>query len=461
VAWVALVAAGCGRIGFDANRDGGATADAAPPTGLRWVKFYPAANPTSFARVTAAAPDGAGGAVAVVPFEGTMQLDGLDIVTTGFGLDTLATAVQASGSTTWSHQLHAGFNCDMRAVHVVPGDRAIVGGLTSGPLLGDGDPCDLGANSPQDPIAIDYLPDGTFVGRTVWDATAQNAQLWQIRSYPDGSRALFGIYRGNLTIDGLVLPGATAESPFVARTGGSATWAHGWPSATDVYPHSMDLGADGDVCITGWLTTNVTILGTPLATAGGDDVWIARLAPDGAPRFVRSIGGTGGEHPFGVIAMPGGGCMVAVGFGADLPLGANAGTLVHQGATDTAIVRLDPAGEVIRAATIASAGTEQPGGLVLTGEAVFAVVQVNAPLTIGSTLVDPQGGDAVVVQATYDLDLSVAAILTGAGSVSSYGAAARDGDVVVYGTYTGELVIGPYADTRAAESGFVMGADLR
>jgi hypothetical protein len=463
--WAAVIAAGCGRIGFDANRDGGGgdddVADAAPPTGLRWVRFYPATAAGSTARVTAAAPDGTGRVAAVVPFEGTVQVDGVDVITTGFGLDTIVTSIERDAATAWSHQLHAGFNCDMRAIEVVPGERVITGGLTSGPLLGDGDPCDLGAGGVQDPIVIDYQPDGTHAATAFLDATGQNAQLWQVRAYPDGSRALFGVYRGNLTIDAMALPTATAESAYIARTAGATTWRYGFTAAADVYPQVLDLHANGDVCITGWFSGTVTILGALLASAGSEDVWIARIGPDGTPRFAASMGSTGADRPYGVIAREDGGCVVAVRYTADLPLGGAAGALVHQGGADAAVIRVDAAGAPTSATTIATAGNDAPAGLAETGGATFVLVQHDGPLTIGATTLTPQATDAVVVQLADAGTAAVAAVLTGTGTINNYGIAARDGEVVVYGTYTGELVIGPYADTQALASGFVMAADLR
>lgn len=455
------VLTGCGRIGFD-GRDG-AGGDAAQ-TGQRWVRVYPSMTGAN-GRVSAAVPDGAGGAAAVVPFQGTIQVDDAAITAQGTGVNSLVTTIRPDSTTGWVHALHSGFHCDMRAVDVVPGG-VLAGGLTSGPLDGSGDPCDLGAQAPQDPLVIAYAGDGTFGGTTTWDATGANAQLWQVRVAPDDTRAILGVYGGTLTINGVALPpaGGGGDAAFVARVGGGAVppWQYGFTSATDVYPRVLDLDpTTGDVCIAGWFDSTTTIVGTVVTTVGGNDVWVARLGPDGAAKFVRSLGSAAADDVGGVIAGSDGGCALAVRYSADLPLGGATAALINQGGSDVAVIRLAPDGGVVGAAPIASPGNEVPEGLVLAAGVVFVAIGFDAPLAIGATPLTPQGLDAALIQLTGDAADTVAEVITGAGDVDLFGTAARGNDVVMYGAYTGELRIGAFTDTRADQSAFVMAADLR
>lgn len=231
-------------------------------------------------------------------------------------------------------------------------------------------------------------------------------------------------------------------------------------SASDVYPRVLDLDeASGDVCIAGWFAATTTIAGAPLTSAGSDDVFVARLGPDGAAKFVRSLGSTAQDDVWGVIAGSDGGCAIAMRYNADLPLGGAAGTLMNHGGPDAAVIRLDADGAVAGAGSIGSPGNEVPAGLVTVRGNVFVVVELDAPLTIGSTSLTPQGRDAALIQLLGDTMDSVAGVITGAGDVDVFGAAVRGGDVVIYGQYTGELRIGAFTDTRADPSAFVVLAE--
>src|SRR5262245_60199534 len=125
------------------------------------------------ARVAAAVADGMGSAVAVIPFLGTITVDDAAITAQGTGVNSVITAIRSDATTAWTHALHSGLHCDLRAVELADG-RALAGGLTSGPLQGSGDPCDLGVQTPQDPVLFDYSQDGTYAATVSWDAAGAN-----------------------------------------------------------------------------------------------------------------------------------------------------------------------------------------------------------------------------------------------------------------------------------------------
>jgi hypothetical protein len=421
---------------------------AIPSTVQRWARTFPT---TTRGWIDGAEPDGAGGAVISTGFSGSIDLDGATLPPMGGGVNTIVLRVDAEGRTLWSDQLYAGFHCDMRTIDILPSGDVIAGGYSIGGSLGTGEPCDTGVGSPQDPTMLQYTGTGSYVARTLFDARSDNAQIWEIEPYADGSLAVLGLYGSALTIGGVDLP--CCGGGFFARVGTESPWQYGLVGART---EEMDLDAGGELCVTGWLGTPMTILGTSLTPLAGDDAWVARVRADGTPVFVRSLGSTGVDQSRGIVATAGGGCTALIETDGDLVLGGAVGTIASMGANDVVVVELDAAGSATAAGVIGGAGNDLGVGLAMAAGALYAVVGLTSPTTIAGTSLTPAATDAVVVELDGVTPLRVVHTITGGGDLFVKGASARRSDLLVFGAFVGEIVSGSLTETSAIRSGFVV-----
>jgi hypothetical protein len=225
-----------------------------------------------------------------------------------------------------------------------------------------------------------------------------------------------------------------------------------------VYPGPVDLDlATGDTCVAGRLDATTDVFGTMLTPSGGFDVWLARLAADGTPRFVRGFGSsTGNETPVGVLATSDGGCLVEVAFQGSLDLGGAVGPVPYQGGGDVLVARFDAVGTAQGASSISGPGAETAAGLVSTGGKTYAVVTINALIVIAGIPLSAAGSDAVVIELADTTPVRVLDVIGGAGDVSIRRVSGHGGEVVVSGGFTGELAAAGTAVTSSTSSGFVV-----
>ena len=104
------------------------------------------------------------------------------------------------------------------------------------------------------------------------------------------------------------------------------------------------MAPDGDVVVAGGFNGAAEIDGTPLVDAGSGDGFVARYAPDGALRWVKSIGGPSMDFARCVAVTPDGNLVVAGYFGGSVDFGG--GPLESNGPMqDVFVVGLDAQGE--------------------------------------------------------------------------------------------------------------------
>ena len=245
-------------------------------------------------------------------FLGTANLGGGNLASAGAADGFVAKYHGTDGSFVWGIRFGGGDN-DYAETIACDGARAVVGGRFRSATINVG-----GANlvnQGQDDL---FLAAFASSGGHVWSARYGGASNDDVVSVAlaAGAAYITGAFVEPTNLGGITLTSQGAADVFVAKYD-AATGSHTW---------SKQLGGDGaespgalavvdaGVVITGRFASAIDFGGGPVSSAGGDDVFVATLAPaDGAYIDAWRTGGT--QNDFGgAIASTPSGLVVGGGF---------------------------------------------------------------------------------------------------------------------------------------------------
>ena len=163
----------------------------------------------------------------------------------------------------------------------------------------------------------------------------------------DGSNdvVVTGQFTGGIDFgDGAPLA-ASGVDAFVAKLGpgGNGSWSLGVSGAGDSGAEAVAVDpSSGDILLTGWLVSTASIGPAELSSAGGDDVFLARLAASGNVIRADRYGDDADQFGTAVASDPDGNVWLAGSFEGSIDFGG--GPLVASGlARDAFVVKLSPA----------------------------------------------------------------------------------------------------------------------
>ncbi|WP_437591235.1 SBBP repeat-containing protein [Sorangium sp. So ce1000] len=170
----------------------------------------------------------------------------------------------------------------------------------------------------------------------------------------DGNLLVAGYFEGSIDLGGPPLASAGLSDVFLAklRPSGDHVWSARFGGAEADEAHDVAVHqATGDVVLTGTFTSTIDLGGEPLVSAGGRDLFVARLSSAGAHLMSRRFGDA--EDQLLTDFETGARASVAVDSAGDVllagPLFGSAdfggGKLTSRGKTDVYLVKLDASGD--------------------------------------------------------------------------------------------------------------------
>ena len=270
-----------------------------------WSKSFGDVGP-QFANSVAV--DGAGNAVVVGHFSGSVDFGGGPLVGTGSD-DAFIAKLDAGGAHLWSKRFGDGDVQKATGVAVDGAGNVVLVGSFSG--------------------SVDF--GGAFAGTSdvlVAKLDADGAHLWS-KSFGDenpqrpnavavdgaGNIVLVGDFRGSVDFGGGPLASAGEADSFIAKldAGGAHLWSKSFGDKGDQIPNSVAVDGAGNVVLVGYFSGSVDFGGGPLASAGDDDAFIAKLDAGGAHLWSKRFGD--GLDQLGVsVAMDSAGEALMAGF---------------------------------------------------------------------------------------------------------------------------------------------------
>ncbi|KYF90251.1 nucleotide-binding protein, partial [Sorangium cellulosum] len=313
-----------------------------------WSKRF-AGDGNQFAMALAVDP--AGDVVVAGRAFGSVDLGGGVLVSHG-GDDVFIVKLDAGGEHVWSRMIggSGADRCDRVAVD--PAGNVLVAGGFHGTVDVDG--AVLTSAGLRDAFVLRLAPgDGrTLLALRAGDEGDDYAHA--IAADADGNLLVAGYFSGSIDLGGAPLASAGLSDVFVAKLGpsGDHLWSARFGDAEADEAHDVAVHeATGDVVLTGTFASTIDFGGGRLTSAGGRDLYVARLSSDGAHVLSRRFGDaedqlltdfeTGARASADVDAA---GNIVLAGplFGA---ADFGGGLLTSRGKTDVYLVKLGPAGD--------------------------------------------------------------------------------------------------------------------
>jgi hypothetical protein len=155
---------------------------------------------------------------------------------------------------------------------------------------------------------------GSFVWATEAGGTSTD-QAFRVSTLADGSAIFEGYFEGTATFGSTTLVSAGREDYFVAKVtaSGAFVWASRAGGSGDDGEESWGVSAlaDGSAIVTGSFELTADFGATSLTSAGGSDVFIAKVDGSGAFLWAISAGGSGNDYGWDVGTLPDGSALAA------------------------------------------------------------------------------------------------------------------------------------------------------
>lgn len=159
-----------------------------------------------------------------------------------------------------------------------------------------------------------------------------------------GNAILTGSFGGTADFGGGPLTGAGASDVFVAKydTRGVHLWSQRFGDASRQYSAGVAVDAFGNVVVTGYFQGTVDFGAGPLTSAGGYDIFVAKFDPSGTHLWSKRFGDAGGQYRSEITVDASGNVLLTGSFEGTMDLGG--GPLTSAGGYDIFVAKLDPTG---------------------------------------------------------------------------------------------------------------------
>jgi hypothetical protein len=322
---------------FDEDCDGMAPACKGA---LQWARRYGDAS-NQFG--TGIAVDAAGKLVVTGYFVGAVNLGGGALTSVG-STDAFVAKLDTDGSHLWSRRFGGpGAVTQTQGVAVDGSGNVLVLGVFGGAV-------DFGAglvtsNGGEDIFVAKLDAAGAllwarhFGGAVGFDQAGQG-----IAVDPAGSVVLTGYFSSPLSFGGPTLPNAGGEDVFVAKLdpSGAHVWSNAFGDGADQSGRGVAVDGAGNVLLVGGFAGSVAFGVPALTSAGGQDVFVAKLDPGGTPVWSRRFGDAQDQAAQAVAADGAGNVLLAGDFSGTLAFGGPA--LISAGGQDVFVAKLDAGG---------------------------------------------------------------------------------------------------------------------
>ena len=264
---------------------------------------------------------------------------------------------------------------------------------------------------------------------------------------PSGSVAVLASFSGSLTIGSVTHDSHGGNAGLVAMFGsdGELLWSARYGESDHQYPLGATIDEMGNLYVTGYFAGDIDFGGGALtATTGSNDLFIAKLAPDGQHLWSKSFSGLEDQVGRGV-AVDSAGAIYLVGYFAgevDFGQGMHAAAGDEQ---DVFVVKLDADGETLWSRTYGDDSQQQAFAVAVDGQGDLAVVgRVEGSIDFGAGKLEASGGGAAfVVKLDGDGQLKWSQALGGPANQGATDVAIDSRDrILVTGFYEGSVQLG-------------------
>jgi hypothetical protein len=326
------------------------------------------------------------------------------------------------------------------------------GGAAFGPCTGDVTPQREVCETPEDDDCDGAAP--VCSGNTLWSKHFGDVQVQHatgVAADATGDVVLVGSLRGTMDLGGGLLASAGVADVFVAKLdpAGDHLWSVRFGDSSGQLASGVAVDDAGSLAVIGTFSGSVDFGGGALTSAGGTDVFVAKLDPNGAHLWSKRFGeSTFDQEGVSITFDPDGNVLIAGVTKGTVDFGG--GPLTSAGGFDGFAVKLDADGNHLWSKRFgdvendaaAHIATDALGNVLLTGNFHGTIDFGGAPLT--------SGGDADVFVTKLDADGNHVWSKAAGGPLAQAGvcvATDADGNGLFVGDFSGSIDFGAGALT--------------
>jgi hypothetical protein len=241
-----------------------------------------------------------------------------------------------------------------------------------------------------------YDAAGTFQwGKRFGDAGAQAGKGVAVDA--QGNVIITGDIAGKVDFGGGILTSAGATDVLLLEldAAGNHVFSKLFGDVAAQTAARVALDSVGNRIITGSAAGKVNFGGGALTSAGGTDIFVAKLTSGGMHLWSKLYGGATNQDPRDLAVDPSGAVLVAGDFTGTVDFGG--GALTSAGVTDGFIVKLDPFGAHVWSKKQGDAVAQSVSGIAADATGIFAVGTFAGAVTFGGATLTSAGATDVML----------------------------------------------------------------
>jgi hypothetical protein len=381
-----------------------------------------------------------GGAVITGVLAGAADFGGGTLTSAG-GNDIFVASYDYAGTFVWAKRFgDAGAQSGVDVAVDNLGNTLVIGDFAGTVDFGGGA---LTSAGNTDVFVAKFDSAGTFVwARKFGDAQAQNGRGIAVDGA--GDVVITGSFAGSINLGGGALTSAGGTDIFVAKLDkdGNHLWSKRFGDAQAQSGKAVAVDVAGNVVITGDVAGVVDFGGGALTSAGATDVFVASLDKDGN-HFWSKLAGDAAAQTAGGVAVDSVGNVVVTGSAAG-KINFGGGALTSAGSTDVFVAKLTQAGTHLWSKVLGGTGADSGRDVAIDRfGGVVIVGDFNASINFGGTALTSAGGTDVFVAKLDPMGAHAWSHRYGdASAQTAGGVAVDDSGVLVAGTLAGSANFG-------------------
>ncbi len=316
--------------------------------------------------------DKMGNLLATGHFDGTVDFSGSQPLSAVNGVDVFVAKLDSGGAHLWSKSF--GTTGDQRGFGIA-GDgsnNVLVTGSFVGSINFGGST--LTTKGQDDIFVAKFDPNGSHQWSKRFGDNKPDYG-WRVTVDSADNVVLFGSFQNTVSFDGsTVLNSAGGTDLFVAKltAGGEHIWSKHFGDAEFDSAYDLALDKDDNILITGSFAGQLDFGGlAPLQSAGGIDIYVAKLDPNGGYLWDAAYGAAQEDRSHAVACDSAGNVVLTGYFRAGVDFGG--GTLTASG-QDMFLLKLDSGGNHLASVKLGTTNTQYGGQLAIDSDDNIVVI---------------------------------------------------------------------------------------
>jgi hypothetical protein len=272
-----------------------------------------------------------------------------------------------------------------------------------------------------------------------------------------GNPIVTGSFSGMIDFGGGPLTSAGADDVFLIKLApdGSHVWSKRFGDAGIQVGYAVATDGADNIVVVGAFSGTIDFGGGALTSAGGNDVFVAKFGPNGEHLWSKRFGGPSGQVAYAVALDPANNVFVLGGFHGSIDIGPDSYTSSGAPENDLFVAKLDPMGTPLWSRHPGLGGHVSNGGLAASSDGdVVLAASFTGTIDFGGGPLTSVGGTDVIVAKLDGAGNHVWSKRFGDAADQTAYAVALDGtnNVVVAGGFEGSLNFGVDLITSAGAS---------